>query len=388
MTPHKEDKNEQNTPAVPRIPGAENYDTGFTISKAKILKGLRYFAIITVAALTAVFLYTSTPQTFEALKHLEGRYMLIAAVLAVLDYFICSWRNHIFVRKIKPGVSQWLCFRANLANLFIGAVTPSQSGGGPAQLFVLYKGGIPLAGGISVSIINFLSTLIFFLVAAAFSVVMVKDRFSENVIRYLMEYGFVAFFGLFLFFIFALWRPDLLGKLVDRISRLLEKTGTGLGKKIARLGHKAVSELDHYHATCTTFMRREPILLVYSFIITIIMYTNKFTLGYFIMRGLGVDGDYLSVLGIQFLLLFILYFSPSPGGNGIAELSTAALMSTLMPAHLLPLFTLLNRFFLLYLPAALGAIVMMHAIGAETAPFPSENPDKAIQPGLEPSNSP
>lgn len=381
MTPHNEDNTEQNAPlnpAEPQFPGSDDYDAGFTLSKTKILKGLRYFAIITVAALTTIFLYTSTPQTFEALKHLHGRYMLIAAALAALDYLIGGWRNHIFVRKIKPGVSQWLCYRANLANLFIGAVTPSQSGGGPAQLFVLYKGGIPLAGGISVSIINFLATLIFFLIAAAFSVVIVKDRFSENVIRYLIQYGFVTFSGLFLFFVFALWRPDLLGKLVDRISRLLEKTGTRFGNKLAKLGHKAVNELDYYHATCTTFMRREPMLLVYSFIITIVMYTNKFTLGYFIMRGLGVEGDYLSVLGIQFLLLFILYFSPSPGGSGIAELSTAALMSTLMPVHLLPLFTLLNRFFLLYLPAALGAFVMMHAIGAETAPFPAEIPGEEI----------
>jgi len=376
-----DNKTAQQTPpeaGKPHISASTDHGVHFTLRKDKILKGLRYFALITVAALTTVFLYTSTPQTFKALKHLHGRYMLVAIALAALDYLLGGWRNHIFVRKIKPEVSQWLCYRANLANLFMGAVTPSQSGGGPAQLFVLYKGGIPLAGGISVSVINFLATLIFFLVAAAFSVAIIKDRFSENIIRYLIQYGFVAFSGLFIFFIFALWRPDLLGKFTERLARLLGKTGTNLGNKLARLGHKAAGELEHYHQTCTTFMRREPMLLVYSFFITIVMYTNKFTLGYFIMRGLGVNGDYLSVLGIQFLLLFILYFSPSPGGSGIAELSTAALMSTLMPAHLLPLFTLLNRFFLLYLPAALGAFVMMHAIGTETAPFPVESPGESV----------
>ncbi|MFQ5630382.1 MAG: YbhN family protein, partial [bacterium] len=116
-----------------------------------------------------------------------------------------------------------------------------------------------------------------------------------------------------------------------------------------------------------TFIRKEPHLLPYSFVLTIIMYTNKFILAYFVMRGLGVDADFMQMLAIQAIILFILYFSPSPGGSGIAELSTGALMSTLMPAYLLPVFTLLQRFFLLYLPAAIGAFIVMEELRSKSA---------------------
>ncbi|RMD92431.1 MAG: UPF0104 family protein [Calditrichaeota bacterium] len=338
------------------------------MNKQQMLKGFRYFILFTILGLAGVFIYTSSDDTFNALKHLQTRFFLIAIGLSALDLFIGGWRNHIFVRKIKPGVSPWLCFRANLANLFMGSITPSQSGGGPAQLFVLYRGGIPLASGISVSVINFLATLIFFPFAAGFSLVVLRENFSQKVILYLIQYGFLVFSGLFLFFVFALWRPDLLGRIVSFIAKKAGDTGTRLGKKFEKFAMWGVSELDRYHQACTLFLRKEPLLLIYSFVLTIIMYLNKFTLAYFLVRGLGITQAYASVIAIQTLLLFILYFAPSPGGSGIAEVSTGALMATLMPTHLLPLFTLLYRFFLLYMPAALGAIVLVQVLNPVKKP--------------------
>lgn len=49
-------------------------------------------------------------------------------------------------------------------------------------------------------------------------------------------------------------------------------------------------------------------------------------------------------------------------------------MSTIMPAYLLPVFTLLQRFFLLYMPAALGALVVMGELRPkENEPVESES---------------
>ncbi len=348
--------------------GVRSDDVQIPLRREQVRRGLQYFALLTVAGLALLFFYTTTPQTIEALGRLQVRFLLVTVVLSALDLWIGGWRNHIFVRRLKPGVTPWLCFRANLANLFMGAITPSQSGGGPAQLFILYRGGIPLPAGVSVSIINFLSTLVFFLISASFAMVVVRHRFSQHIVRFFIEYGFFAFATLFAFFVFALWRPDLFGRAVSAVARQLGRTGTAWGERLAKLGRRAVAELDRYHASCTVFLRREPGLLLYGFTLTIVMYLNKFTLAYFLMRGLGANGDYVSVLAIQTLLLFILYFSPSPGGSGIAELSTGALMSTLMPSYLLSLFTLLYRAFLLYIPASMGAVVMMQEIKPGGAP--------------------
>lgn len=336
-----------------------------SFDKRRILKGLRYFLLFTAIGLTILFVYTSTPETVDALRRMQGQYIVIAMLLSGFDLWLGGIRNHIFIRKIKPGVSQSLCFRANIANLFMGAVTPSQSGGGPAQMFIWYRGGISIPSAISVSVINFLATLLFFLVAASFSFVVIRDRFSQEILVHLVQYGFLIFVFLFSFFIFALWRPDLLGKLVHLLARLIARTPLKAADKIERLGARAVIEINSYHATCTRFIRQEPHLLLLSLLITIVMYTNKFVLAYFIMLSLGGDGDLISVLAIQTIILFILYFFPSPGGSGIAELSIGALMATVMGSHLLPIFTLLQRFFLLYMPATMGFFVVMKELKRE-----------------------
>ena len=63
-------------------------------------------------------------------------------------------------------------------------------------------------------------------------------------------------------------------------------------------------------------------------------------------------------MSVLALLRFVLYFSPTPGGSGVAEISIAALMSLIMPAYLLPIYAILYRAFHLYFPAAFGAWIV------------------------------
>jgi uncharacterized protein (TIRG00374 family) len=331
-----------------------------------IRRGAIYFMILTVVGLAVLFFITRTPQTLEALRHLDARFISIAIVLSVVDMGLSTWRYHILVRKIKPGVTPWLCLRANLANIFMGAVTPSQTGGGPAQLYIFYRAGISLANGVFVGVVNFTFSLGLLLVAASFSLIVIREHFSQGMIHYLLQYGFLAFAGLFVFFFLALWRPDLLSRAVNALAKLMARVHQSWGKRILRLRGRVIVELDNYRASCTHFFRNEPWLLLSAFGLTILLYLNKFTLAYFLMRGLGVTGDYLHMIAIQTLILFVLFFAPTPGASGIAELSIAALMSSLMPNYLLPIFTLLHRFFLIYLPAAFGSYIVLAELRSQT----------------------
>jgi len=75
------------------------------------------------------------------------------------------------------------------------------------------------------------------------------------------------------------------------------------------------------------------------------------------------------------LIYFISYFAPSPGASGVAELSTAALMSSILPRGLLPVFALLQRFFLLYIPVTLSLPVVLSALRrSRVAPDEGEPP--------------
>ena len=82
-----------------------------------------------------------------------------------------AWRTFLLVRHLRPGISPVLCFRGQLANEFGAAATPGQSGGGPAWLYIMYRGGVSVSGAVASSVLIFLSTLAFFLAATAASLV-------------------------------------------------------------------------------------------------------------------------------------------------------------------------------------------------------------------------
>ena len=115
-----------------------------------------------------LFYATATRQTVEALRHLDVQFILLAAALKGVDVALGAWRTFLLVRRLKPGISPSLCIRGQLANEFGAAATPGQSGGGPAWIYIMYRGGIPISGAVASSVLIFLSTLAFFLVATTF----------------------------------------------------------------------------------------------------------------------------------------------------------------------------------------------------------------------------
>lgn len=333
----------------------EGFDT------AKMKKGIYIFVVLTIAALTGIFLYTHTGSTVEAMGHIQPGYFMLVLGLSLIDMTLGALRNHIYFMAMDEGVSFWTSIRANLANIFMGAVTPSQSAGGPAQLYVYHNAGVSMGRAISVGVLNLLATIIFFVFSAGFSVIVLRDSFNP-LIKSILYFCLVVFAMQLVVYVLAVWKPEAAMRMLQRMSDGLSRRLPRFRKRIVRFTGKVVKELTAYKETVSVFMGRRVYIPVLAVFLTFVLYINKFVLAYFIMVGLGESGDLLTVLCIQALVLFISYYSISPGASGIAEVSIAALMSTVIGRNSLVVFTLLQRFFILYLPVIFGAVVVGHEI--------------------------
>lgn len=65
------------------------------------------------------------------------------------------------------------------------------------------------------------------------------------------------------------------------------------------------------------------------------------------------------------LLNLVLYFSPTPGGSGIAEAGFVVLFNSILPNGTEGIMAVLWRFTAEYLPFLLGAVVTVRAFGAD-----------------------
>ena len=332
------------------------------MSRRGMRRGIASFMGLTAVGLGTVFVFSMRSQVEGVVTTLDGRFFALAFLAALVDFLICGLRHHIFLRKLAPGTRLWLPIRADLVGRFTGAITPSQTGGGPGQIFILYRGGIPLPVILSVLMINLMATMVFFVLFGGAAVWMLRDQVSSVAIKNLVLWGFVVVTGMIGFLALSATRPHLAARPIEALTRRLESRSGAWATAVRRAGTTLVDSAERYRASCAKCLRSWPMLPGIAAWLTVLMYLNKFTLGWFVMRGLGFEGSYLLAVAVQAVLHLILYVAPTPGGSGIAELSTGALMALLLPAPLLAPFTLAYRLFMTYLPAAIGAVLLTHEL--------------------------
>jgi uncharacterized membrane protein YbhN (UPF0104 family) len=90
-------------------------------------------------------------------------------------------------------------------------------------------------------------------------------------------------------------------------------------------------------------------------------------LAFLCLRFLGIGGSSLGeVIEIQMALLFLIYFAPTPGSSGLAEVFSLSAMGAIIPPGLGPWYNLLWRASTVYLPALLGLLLLAHALAGDT----------------------
>lgn len=327
-----------------------------SFDKKNILKGFRLFVLLSLLGFLCIFLFTTTGESLQALKSFKVEFLLLALILALADFLLGGLRIYVFFTKeILKKVSLSDCIRAHVANVFMAAVTPSSTGGGPAQLYILNRRGVPLSGAISVSLINFFSSMFFFFIGFLIVFFFTSGGMFAKGLTYLIRYSFLVFSLVSLIGIILLIKPqslDLLFRIFNLFGRVLWRKEKEKQKNMSEKFKDQVVQLRFY---LQHFIQKEKLVLFVSFLLTVAAYFNKYITAYVILRGLGLNVDFTQVMYLQIIQFFILYFSPTPGASGIAEVSSVSLMSTIAPTAYLPVFAILWRFFATYVGVAFGA---------------------------------
>ncbi|MDH5384215.1 MAG: flippase-like domain-containing protein [Candidatus Aminicenantes bacterium] len=325
-----------------------------------ITRGVQIFILFSIVGTLLAF-WWKKPMGFEVfLQKLKWSYMLILIPLVWVDYLLGGLRYKLFFEgKYLTRVSLWDCMRSNWANIFMGAVTPMQTGGGPAQLYILWRAGAKVSEGILVSLINFFATMIFFLFACTISLLFLpRHFFGENLISFI-KIGYVIVAVYILGVLFALFFPRAaliflrgffwiipikrkkIQQIRDRMSSTVE-TGTARFKK-------AFKEILRYRTWALGIVTG----------LTIALYLNKFLMGYFIACMIWEDVPFVTIIALQIIQIFLIYFAPTPGASGLAELSSTWLIAYILPEGLVLVYTIIWRFLTTILGAFIGGFVLL-----------------------------
>src|SRR5256885_387034 len=358
-------------------------------------RGLELFAVISFlgVAVVLVFFGQDPEGFFAALTHLRGGWLLVGLALASMDWLGGGTRLWVVARHVHPGVRWRDMVIAGGMSAWAAYLTPFQTGAGPTMMWVMRRAGVRLPEAMTSTFMTFVATVVFFALAGPLAIYLGAGRSlaEHNVILGITYYGLfrtsLTIFGILgvlmlVAMIFPVWLRDAVHWLATRA----EHRSSRVAARIEQLREG----IDRAHDCLVAFgTPRGWLALLWAVLLSGPSHANKLLAGYVALRTLGLHTNFVDILLLQTFITFLLYFAPTPGSSGLAELLSAAVMNIYVRSPELPAYTLIWRFINSYATVIAGSLLFWHwlkrgLVGSEE-PVVAEVLTTGVRLGAEPT---
>jgi uncharacterized protein (TIRG00374 family) len=325
-------------------------------------RGFEIFVVASLLGWGITLLYgNNLPAFLEGVRRLKWIWVLAGLGLASLDWIGGGLRLWVVARHIYPNPPLKGLILAGGMGAWAGYITPLNSGAGPTTMYTMRRYGVPLPVAVTSTFMSFVATVLFFAIAGPLAVF-----FGAG--RSLGQRGNVLGLSLFDLFLGSLTIIAAIGVLMavvmifpkmvrDFLHRLAESIGRRHQGVAARL-EKLRTGIDHAHESVVAFKSWRGLLAIFwATVLSGPSHANKLLAGYVALRAVGLHANFVDILLVQTLVMFLLYFAPTPGASGVGEVLSAAVMSSYVPRALTPIYILVWRLTLSYFTIGLGFLV-------------------------------
>jgi len=332
----------------------------------KLLARLIALFTFVLAISAAVIYFTFDIRTLDYLTMFQPRCIFMALGILFVGLLFDGLRLITLAKVTDEELSLKQIVNVVLSNYFLALVTPGASGGAIAQVMFMKKAGVPVAKATVVVLVRTIMSINFliFLVPVVFFTDRDINTWIPTYILALVAAGFVSL-PVIAFFLMRTQYPE---KWIDFFTRKLAyKTRENCFIWYQEFKHAFV------------VMGRHPLSVLRAFVESGVSLLCIYATVPAYFSGMGIEYNLTQVMGRMVLINLILYFSPTPGGSGIAEAGFVMLFANLLPNGLAGIMAVLWRFTAEYLPFLLGAFVSIRAFGSDVmnmATIGSKNDDK------------
>jgi len=327
-----------------------------------IRRGLEIFLLISLAGFVFTFIYGKNPQAvLDRALHLRWEWLLVGLVLASMDWIGGGLRLWAVARVVHPKPPIGGMILAGGMSAWAAYLTPLQSGAAPMMIYTMRRFGVPVPVALTSTLMTFIATVAFFGIAGPFAIAFGagKSLGAKDAVLGLSLYDlFLGILGVFIVLGVALIGIIIFPK---HISAAVHKLADWAGRRSRRIAARLEglrSGIDQAHESVQAFNTpRGWLALLWATILSAPSHANKLLAGYVAMRTIGIHANFVDILLLQTLITFLLYFAPTPGASGIAEVLSALIMASYVPKELTPLYILIWRLILSYFTIGFGFLV-------------------------------
>lgn len=317
-------------------------------------KFYRRLAILVVLVLVisgAVIYFTVDIHTLANLTMFQPWSLALALLFIGVGLFLDGSRLMHLVHISHEHITLSQAVQVVFGNYFLALLTPGATGGAVAQMMFLRHAGVPTGKATVLVFVRTVVSILFLILCMPF-IFMHEAHILPGVSNAkLMMISFAAF----LVIVFLIWglNSNLLGQLVVRLARKLSPT-------------RRRSLIHMYRDTrnAIRLLGESPKEMILVFVESGLSLICIYAIVPCLLLGLGVhDADWYAVMGRMIFLNMLLYFTPTPGGSGIAEGGFVLLFNETVPQGTVGIVAVCWRLIAEYIPFLIGFYYTVKVFG-------------------------
>ncbi len=320
------------------------------------------FLGLTATGFAVVFtIFGSTPPRFD-MRLLEPKAIILILAFLVIYFLSDGLRLYFVLRAVGAEVKLREIFPLVFINILFSNVTPLATGGGFAQVWYLQRHDVPVGISAAATTIRTILAMLTIFVAAPLFQFLHSDVASGSAARITIQSLSTLIVLYLIGFVILLKRPFWIASLAGMILSFLSRLGLIAEKRTDRWRAAVLRETAEFSGSFSKFVRGRRRDVVAAVVSTLAFLLTLFAFPALLLEILEYEVDWITVVGTLSIVTFLMYFAPTPGGAGFAELAFAGFMAGQIAETDLLLVIFAWRFLTVYLGMGIGIAVSAIAL--------------------------
>lgn len=288
-------------------------------SKKKYLLSVIFFVILLVLTFYLLFKNNDINDVIVSLNNISYEFIILGLLLVLMYLFTESIYIKLILKSLKHKIHLWQGFVYSCIEFYFSAITPSSTGGQPAQAYYMHKDGIPFTKSSVTLLLNTITFKLVLLIMGLFAVIFYPS---------LIFYNSTLFTIIFIFGV-VVNLAMIIACLMLMYSKLWVKNIAlfciNLGHKLHLVKEKE-KKIDSFYThlaeyqESAKYIKKNIWVSVKVCLITFIQRLAMFSIAYIVYRAFGLNEfSYIELVVIQLIVAIAIDSLPLPGGIGASE---------------------------------------------------------------------
>ena len=315
----------------------------------------RFFGLIMlVVVISGIVIYTTVDiNTLKNLNQFQAWSIGLAIFVVGLGLFFDGSRLMHMVRISNENISLYQAVQVVFGNYFLALLTPGATGGAVAQLMFLRHAGVPTGKATVLVIVRTLLSIFFLVLCMPFIFWHDAGIVPGVSNRMLMGVTITAF-------------VTIIAMVVGARRGYLDYFVIWSTRRMKNERRRKVFAFYRDTKCAIALLLQAPWKMLMVFMESGLNLLCIYAIVPCLMLGLGVtDADWYTVMGRMIVLNMLLYFTPTPGGSGVAEGGFVFLFGELVPAGTVGIIAVCWRLIAEYIPFLIGLYYTLTVFGRD-----------------------